>query len=80
MARFTLGRVQVGLRKVAKNKPYLLLLTAFGIGSGGVNAFTTLMGQIVNAQGYSDVSLSHVQRAWISGDINGCRSSTCGAV
>ena len=41
---------------VARNKAYIILTTAFGIGVGVFSASTTLLGQIVNAQGYSDVS------------------------
>eukprot|EP00053_Salpingoeca_punica_P019830 m.203080 g.203080 ORF g.203080 m.203080 type:complete len:454 (-) comp17732_c0_seq2:334-1695(-) len=36
------------------NPQYLLLFFAFGIGVAAINSFTTLTGQIVNAQGYSD--------------------------
>lgn len=43
-----------GLRKVAHNRAYLLLMVAFGVGVGMFSALSTLLGQIVNAQGYSD--------------------------
>jgi FLVCR family MFS transporter 7 len=43
-----------GLKKVIKNKPYLILLVAFGCGVGVFNAMTTLMGQIVAPNGYDD--------------------------
>ena len=47
--------MQEGLRKVSHNKAYIILMVAFGIGVGMFSAITTLLGQIVNAQGYSDV-------------------------
>lgn len=34
-----------GLKKVAKNKAYLMLLVAFGCGVGVFNSISTLMGQ-----------------------------------
>eukprot|EP00047_Mylnosiga_fluctuans_P024448 m.161192 g.161192 ORF g.161192 m.161192 type:complete len:487 (-) comp9862_c0_seq7:260-1720(-) len=43
-----------GLRSVAHNRAYLILMVAFGIGVGMFSAVSTLLGQIVNAQGYSD--------------------------
>eukprot|EP00048_Salpingoeca_helianthica_P016223 m.231140 g.231140 ORF g.231140 m.231140 type:complete len:455 (+) comp18253_c0_seq1:13-1377(+) len=43
-----------GVRSVLHNRAYLLLLLAFGIGVGMFSSLTTLLGQIVNAQGYSD--------------------------
>lgn len=43
-----------GVRTVLRTRAYLLLLTAFGMGVGMFSALTTLLGQIVNAQGYSD--------------------------
>eukprot|EP01136_Pigoraptor_vietnamica_P017044 Opistho-1_new@61670 len=42
----------VGLRKLARNRHYLLLLTAFGIGVGIFNAVSTLLEQIVRPHGY----------------------------
>ncbi|KJE90576.1 hypothetical protein CAOG_01874 [Capsaspora owczarzaki ATCC 30864] len=44
----------VGLKKVATNKSYLLLLVSFGVGLGIFNALSTLLEQIVHPQGYTD--------------------------
>ena len=43
-----------GLKLVIRNKPYLLLLLSFGIGVGSTSSVSTLSGQIVGGQGFSD--------------------------
>eukprot|EP01125_Pyxidicula_operculata_P003276 TRINITY_DN1386_c2_g1_i2.p1 TRINITY_DN1386_c2_g1~~TRINITY_DN1386_c2_g1_i2.p1 ORF type:complete len:411 (-),score=62.86 TRINITY_DN1386_c2_g1_i2:45-1277(-) len=42
----------VGLKKVYKNKPYMVVLCTFSIGLGVFNTLTTLLGQIVKPLGY----------------------------
>ncbi|KAL9983577.1 hypothetical protein ACROYT_G005772 [Oculina patagonica] len=44
----------VGLKKVLRNKPYLVLMVAFGTGIGLFTCFQTLLEQIICPQGYSD--------------------------
>eukprot|EP00126_Sphaerothecum_destruens_P006581 Sdes_comp19430_c0_seq1m10804 len=43
-----------GLSQIFRSKDYILLLIGFGLGLGVVNAFSTLLGQIAQPQGYSD--------------------------
>lgn len=42
-----------GLKLVIRNKPFLLLLLAFGIGVGSTSSVSALSGQIVGGQGFS---------------------------
>lgn len=42
-----------GLKLIINNKPYLLLLLAFGIGVGSTSSVSTLSGQIVGGQGFT---------------------------
>ena len=47
---------QDGLKKVAKNRAYILLVISFGLGAGVVSSFLTLLEQILSDYGYDDVS------------------------
>ena len=44
-----------GLKKIANNRPYLILMVSFGLATGAMATLLSFMAQIMNAQGYTDV-------------------------
>jgi FLVCR family MFS transporter 7 len=44
----------VGLRKLVRNRSYLILLFVFGVGIGLVSSMTSVLGQVTAGQGYTD--------------------------
>ena len=44
-----------GLKKIANNRPYLILMVSFGLATGAMATLLSFMAQIMTAQGYTDV-------------------------
>eukprot|EP00042_Codosiga_hollandica_P008855 m.20346 g.20346 ORF g.20346 m.20346 type:complete len:220 (+) comp31929_c0_seq1:656-1315(+) len=61
----------VGLKKVIRNIPYILLVLAFGLGAGIVSAFLTLLQLILQDYNYDDNQAGYVGAAVIGSGILG---------
>ena len=47
----------VGVKKLYKNRPYILLMFSFGLSAGAMATLLSFMAQIMTAQGYTDVRM-----------------------